>query len=316
MPDTGPFHEGEVAVQERTGERELAARRGAMIRDSLAAPMPAFLASQRTLAVGVVDSHGNPWASLWLGAPGFITVINDRSVRVLHAAPVIAPDDPARGLLTTGCHIGLLAIDLATRRRLRINGIVAAMSEMHVDITIHEVFPNCPKYIQQREWTDEAPAGTAEPAEQGDRLDGKRQALVKGIDTLFVASRHPARGIDVSHRGGARGFVRVLDENTLQIPDYPGNGMFQTLGNFDVESRAGVLMVDFEHGRFLSLSGHVNVVYGSEKAGHPSGGTGRYWQFSVTRWTDFPMHANAGYRLLERSPFNPVAAETASANRL
>ena len=58
-------------------------------------------------------------------------------------------------------------------------------------------------------------------------------------DTFFVASAHAERGVDASHRGGLPGFVRVLGDRTLEIPDYPGNSMFNTLGNPAADPRAG-----------------------------------------------------------------------------
>src|SRR5262249_49525635 len=172
-------------------------------------------------------------------------------------------------------------------------------------IGVREVFPNCPKYIQRR--APVAGGATSAPAapERGVSLDAERRAFLARADTLFVASFHPTRGVDVSHRGGAPGFVRVVDDRTLRVPDYPGNGMFQTLGNFEVAPRAGLVAVDFERRRLLSLTGTVSVSFGAEDPAHPSGGTGRSWSLVVAEWLEFAAPVGLGFRLVERSPFNP-----------
>ena len=306
MDNCERFHDGEIAVQERTGERAIALRHGAMLRDAITRPAQAFLASQHAVAFGAVGASGRPWASLWLGAPGFVSSDTaGQVVRVSTDRQVASPDDPLRAILGPDRNIGMLAIDLASRRRLRINGRVAAMNDEHLEITVREAFPNCPKYIQRRASVVDARASLGSAPEQGETLDVERRSFVERIDTLFVASRHPARGVDVSHRGGARGFVRIIDEKRLRVPDYPGNSMFQTLGNFEVEPRAGVVLVDFERGRFLSLTGTVAVSYGVEDPDHPSGGTGRYWELAVDEWRDFAMPLGFGFRFVESSAQNP-----------
>jgi predicted pyridoxine 5'-phosphate oxidase superfamily flavin-nucleotide-binding protein len=305
MADLEPYHEGELAVQARAESRDEAEQNAAMLGASLPAPMRAFLAAQRTLALGALDGLGRPWASLWSSSPGFVTSAGTRIVRIARDDRVAAADDPLRALLVPGRDVGLLAIELSSRRRLRINGAVARADEHRVEIDVREVFANCPKYIQRREPIRGGAAATTPPSERGVALDPARRALLERADTLFVASSHPTRGVDVSHRGGEPGFVRVLDDRTLRIPDYSGNGMFQTLGNFEVVPRAGLVAVDFERRRLLSLTGTVSVSFGAEDPSHPSGGTGRYWSLVVAEWREFAAPVGLAFRLVESSPFNP-----------
>lgn len=305
MADPEPYHEGERAVQARHGTRDEAERQAAMIGTAIPKPARAFLAVQRTLAVGALDELGRPWASLWPGPPGFVTSTDGRTVRVARDAGRPAPDDPLGALLVPGRAVGLLAIELATRRRLRVNGTIAAADGARVTIDVREVFPNCPKYIQRRAPIAAGPDRAVAPSERGRVLDAARRAFLERADTLFVASSHPIRGVDVSHRGGAPGFVAVRDDRTLWIPDYQGNGMFQTLGNFEVAPHAGLVAVDFERRRLLSLTGAVSISRGAEDPAHPSGGTGRYWSLVVAEWREFAAPAGLAFRLVEPSPFNP-----------
>jgi hypothetical protein len=140
--------------------------------------------------------------------------------------------------------------------------------------------------------------------ESGRELDEERRALVERADTAFVGSLHPTRGVDASHRGGAPGFIHVVDTTTLRVADYPGNGMFMTLGNFEIDSRASLAVLDFERGRVVSFSGSARLRFEVEDPQHPTGGTGRYWDLAVREWVQCDL-PTAGWQLIDRSPFNP-----------
>lgn len=302
-----PFHEGELALQQRAGQRGVAERNAAMIRDDVVPGGRAFVGEQRTLAVGVVDHDGRPWASLLIGERGFVRCREDGRALILSRSLMrrLGPD-LALDRLRSGDEVGVLAIELGTRRRLRMNGKVALLEPEQLVVSIEQSFVNCPKYIQRRELLlSGADRRAWSGPVRGIYLDGDRSRLVSGIDTAFVASRHPSRGLDVSHRGGAPGFVRVVDERTLRFPDYPGNGMFQTLGNFEVEPRAGVVLVDFADGRVLSLTGSTSTRHGYEDPQHPTGGTARYWDLHIDEWWELPLAAVGGWSSPESSPVNP-----------
>ena len=304
------FHPGEIAVQTRVGEREIAAARESLIRPRLSDAANAFVETQDVVAVAATAPDGTLWASLWCGTRGFLRGDDDGdSVTILydldeHAAdpvrPIVGPNEP----------LGLLVIDLETRRRLRINGIVRRADRAGLEVDIREAFANCPKYIQKRVRAGAAPDASASGAgtavEHGWTLDENTRGLIARTDTLFVASAHGDRGLDVSHRGGDPGFVRVVDDRTLRIPDYPGNSLFQTLGNFELDSRCGLAFVDFEHRRILAATGHALSEFGAEDPTHPAGGTGRYWSFTVDHWIEFSLPSAARWTLVERSPFNPT----------
>src|SRR6185503_17409934 len=93
----------------------------------------------------------------------------------------------------------------------------------------------------------------------GSGLTPEILAFVRRADTFFVASRGPDGGLDVSHRGGAPGFVESMRDGALRIPDYPGNSMFNTFGNLLRDPRAGLLFADFEHGHVLRLTGRARL---------------------------------------------------------
>jgi len=306
MAEPSVFHAGEIAVQERTGDRPVAERRGSMIGRRLVPAARAFLDGQGVAAAAAAAPDGALWASLWCGVPGFLHSDGQgERVEVLSALDRTADADPVRGIIRAGAPLGMLVIDFETRRRLRVNGTVARVDAMGLELRVRETFGNCIKYIQQRQRTDDLPAGAIAGAQDGHAFDDERRRFIARTDTLFVASIHPERGLDVSHRGGQPGFVRIEPDGTLRIPDYPGNGMYQTLGNFEVDTRAGLAFVDFERRRVLSLTGNATTAFGAEDPRHPTGGTGRYWSFTMVRWVEFPLPPTMTWTLIDRSPFNP-----------
>ncbi|MCH8978716.1 MAG: pyridoxamine 5'-phosphate oxidase family protein, partial [Armatimonadetes bacterium] len=71
-------------------------------------------------------------------------------------------------------------------------------------------------------------------------------------------------GMDASHRGGDRGFVRVDSETRLMFPDYAGNNHFNTIGNLILDPRAGLLFMDFATGSLLQLTGRATIDWDSD----------------------------------------------------
>jgi len=301
-----PFHEGEIAVQERAGEREFARRHGAGISSQIVAGALPFLARQRLLAVTAAGDDGNLWTSVWGGQPGFVSSQDGRHVSIRPQLMATVPDDPVLRRLAIGREVGILAIELTSRRRLRINGMVEAVSPDEIRIAVRESVPNCPKYIQRRQPDDlSSPSASRRPVQRGRTLDDERRALLERIDTAFVGSLHPTRGVDASHRGGAPGFIRVLNATTLRVPDYAGNSMFMTLGNFEIDARASLTVVDFETGQVVAFSGAARVHVGVENPSHTAGGSGRYWDFEIREWVQFDLQPGVRWELVEASPFNP-----------
>src|SRR5690606_13032630 len=159
--------------------------------------------------------------------------------------------------LSPGSAVGILGIDLAARRRNRLNGVIRAAGDGLV-IEARQSFGNCPRYVRERAWRF-AEAAAAE-ARASRRLDAAQRARIAAADTAFIGSgsssggARSSDGYDASHRGGWRGFVRVPNDGTvLCIPDYAGNNRFDTIGNLICNPRVALLFVDFETGGLLHI---------------------------------------------------------------
>ena len=295
------FHEGERAVQERAGVAAVASRVAGSIHGEIPPPARDFLLEQPFAVLASRDADGRVWASLVHGLPGFLAAPSDWVIEI-DATPVAG--DPLADSLVPGAPLGALVIDLATRRRMRVNGRVARVAAP-IRVAVDEVFANCPKYIQRRALVGDG-ANDPHPAitSATDVLTTAQQRWIAHADTFFIASGHAERGLDASHRGGAPGFVEVIDERRIAWPDYRGNAMFQTLGNLASDPRAGVVFADFESGDVLQLSGRARVDWDPARAGHFAGAE-RVVELEVDAVREtrgaLPLRAYA----VEASPFNP-----------
>jgi predicted pyridoxine 5'-phosphate oxidase superfamily flavin-nucleotide-binding protein len=260
----GAFHEGEQALQERAGVRERFAH-AAFIRDAMPQQHRDFFELLPFVLVGSVDAQGQPCASVLAGPPGFMVSPDEKTLAVVSLP---GPHDPLAANLSEGAPLGLLGLQPHTRRRNRLNGHVAALADDGFAVRVDQSFGNCPKYIQAREpryATDAPPASHVATMEM---LDPQAQALVRNADTFFIASAHPLaaraqaseQGIDVSHRGGRPGFVRVDEGRLLTVPDFTGNSFFNTLGNLLLEPRCGLLFVDYDSGATLQVAGRAEII--------------------------------------------------------
>lgn len=260
-----PFHLGEQAVQARIGVRERMEQAGRrIVRDSMPDEHREFFEDLPFLVVGSADASGALWASLLIGEPGFVKSPTSRRLEVV-SDPF--PDDPLAYNLATGAPLGLLGIELATRRRSRANGHVAHAAAGKFELDVEQSFGNCKQYIQSRAGVLVRPAA---PTAEGALLSPAALELLSRTDTSFIAtsSRDATRtfqeGLDVSHRGGRRGFIRGdhgEGATRLTLPDFSGNFMFNTFGNLEVNPRAGFLALDFESGGLLSLTGTARVIW-------------------------------------------------------
>jgi predicted pyridoxine 5'-phosphate oxidase superfamily flavin-nucleotide-binding protein len=85
------------------------------------------------------------------------------------------------------------------------------------------------------------------------------KAFIQRCRMFFIATADPDGQPDCSYKGGLPGFVRVVDDRTLAIPDYDGNGQYRTWGNVAVNARVGLLFIDFETPKRLRVNGTAAV---------------------------------------------------------
>jgi uncharacterized protein len=271
-----PFHRDELGAQTLAGQ----GAGSAPIRRFMPDQHRAFFTLLPYLFVATADERGWPVASVLAGTPGFAHAPDPVTLR-LDALPGIG--DPMAKGLAVGRDVGLLGLDLTTRRRNRANGQVSAVDAQGLAVHVTQSFGNCAQYIQTRRPT--AMVRHAAPVETFHGLDDAARALIAESDTFFVASRSgpdvgSSGGLDMSHRGGRPGFVGVHGD-TLAIPDFRGNRFFNTLGNLLGDARAGLLFIDFATGDLLQLQGRAEIEWTPGDVG-PQGAE-RLWRIKVER---------------------------------
>ncbi len=316
-------------MQARVGARDrLAEIGGHVVRDFMPDQHRELFEKLPYLLVGSVDASGRPWASMVVGAPGFVRAPDARTLRV---EPLGLATDPAladlRARLALGAPIGLLGVELSTRRRNRANGRVAARDEGAFTVGVEESFGNCPQYIQSRHVVSARSDARGEVRRGAGALDREGLAIVAAADTCFIASAvrdetgglaqlgdpvaetgsHASSGddrvgpgraggaqiasVDVSHRGGRQGFVRATTRGgttTLTLPDYAGNNFFNTLGNLTLHPHAGLLFADFDRGHVLALTGDAVILHSGAEVTAAGAGVHRLVRVTVREWLFAP----------------------------
>ncbi|WP_420583580.1 pyridoxamine 5'-phosphate oxidase family protein [Ruegeria sp.] len=294
--EMSPFHAGERDMQSRAGKREEIEKIGrAYIRSFMPDQHREFFGKLPFLVLGSVGPDGWPWASMISGQPGFLSTPHNTRLDVRAR---LQADDPLGAALKVGAPIGVVGVELPTRRRNRMNAMIGSVEDGGFSLDVVQSFGNCPQYIQTHDVHFIRDPETAVERPRSDRfsdLDPQAQEVIAKAHSFFVASHANSaeqNSVDVSHRGGRAGFVRV-EGNSLLIPDFAGNNFFNTLGNFLVNPRAGLLFPDYQTGDVLMLTGSVEVLDEAPPEITGFHGALRAWRFRLHR----------GLRIYDALPF-------------
>jgi predicted pyridoxine 5'-phosphate oxidase superfamily flavin-nucleotide-binding protein len=160
------FHAGNRTLQAQFDTRRLADRiEDRLVSDTLSASDRAFIERMDMFFLATADEHGKPQCSYKGGAPGFVRVVDDRTIAF--------PSYDGNGMFLSlgnvlrNQHVGLLFIDFFNQRRLRLNGVASISAEdplladypeaqLIVRVRATEVFPNCPRYVHKRQLVEES----------------------------------------------------------------------------------------------------------------------------------------------------------------
>jgi len=303
-----PFHAGEERIQDTLGVTERMAAFGSkIVRDFMPDQHRDFYAQLPFVILGSVDAAGDPWATILTGQPGFMRSSDSKT---LHIGARPQEEDPAAEGVSQGAAVGILGIEPPTRRRNRLNGTLANVTPEGFDLRVEHSFGNCPQYIFTRVSTPDARTLNPPKARTATTLSDADKALIARADTFYVASYvdpvHAAlsgeqRQVDVSHRGGKPGFVRIGADGLLTIPDFAGNLHFNTLGNLLLNPRAGLLFIDFGTGDLLQITGETKVILeGQEIAAFQ--GAERLWTVRPRKIVRRPQALGLRFSFGEASP--------------
>src|SRR4051812_4494108 len=121
------------------------------------------------------------------------------------------------------------------------------------------VFPEAARRAQEQR--DSAKA-YARKLDSGfpDRITPDLAGFIDTLDTAFLATVSAQGAPYIQHRGGPKGFIKVLDDKTLAFADYAGNRQYITLSNLEGNDRAYLFLLDFANRRRVKVWGRARVV--------------------------------------------------------
>lgn len=270
MSNASPFHQSEIDIQRRLGLDEKVARTTkGFIRPYMPEQHQDFFSQLTFVVVTLIDDNGSPWVVPLFGSSGFIQAADSRTLEI-HATSALFEHLDATPSI--GAKIGLLGIQLETRRRNRVNGVIQNVTDQCIVLTVEQSFGNCPQYIQQRQAQNTKNQTNPIEVELAweSSLSQESMQLIQSADTFFIGSRSkiidddPRNGLDASHRGGLPGFIKV-EKSALLFPDFSGNRFFNTLGNIESDGRVGLWVSNFESGHAVLISGEAKILWNDKR---------------------------------------------------
>jgi len=147
-------------------------------------------------------------------------------------------------------------IDRAGRPAEQTKGRIMTTTTSTSDIA----FTPTVKAIQERRGSRHAYARMEANGGWEDRVTPDLAAFIAERDSFFVATANAQGQPYIQHRGGPRGFLRVVDERTLAFADYRGNRQYITLGNLAENERAFLFLIDYARRRRIKIWGRARVV--------------------------------------------------------
>ncbi|WP_299673364.1 pyridoxamine 5'-phosphate oxidase family protein [uncultured Tenacibaculum sp.] len=302
-----PFHEGELELQKKYKAYHPPKLVERLLKDHILNELIPFIEQQTTIIISTTDEENHIWTSMIIGKKGFIKVQNPKQLDIFLNKTQHNEKDIFLTNIQTNTNVGLLFIDTASRTRYRINASAEIINDT-ITFSITEAYPNCPKYIQQRVLSiSEEKTSVKSEQTTGTILNDFQRNWITNADTFFLGSVNKHGNMDASHRGGPKGFIQLLENDILKIPDYIGNNLFNTLGNFLQCPKSGLLFIDYENGNALQLSGSTTLVLDQENTEdlETTMGTGRYWLFKPEKWIQTKTYYTADWEFISFSPFNP-----------
>lgn len=279
------FHDGEKEIQTRIGVRQDLEYWGhRAIRPFFPEQHRAFFSQLPFIILSARDANGLPWVTLLTSHEPSIDdeAINNHFISSpeetsLHFSATAIRGDALEHAFVDGAEIGLVGIELESRRRNRANGVLSNVSENSMTFDVTQSFGNCPQYISERLLKSVEIDANKINTSRHQCLTPTMKRWIEQSDTLFIASGYEkpkyidntenmdiSYGMDASHRGGSAGFVSIVSNNKLVLPDYAGNNFFNTIGNLIKDPRVGLLFIDFDTGSLLQISGRATIDWDSQ----------------------------------------------------
>src|SRR3981189_774824 len=133
------------------------------------------------------------------------------------------------------------------------------MSDIHT-FSSDVAFTPAVKAVQARKGARSAYAPVEQHGGWRTEIDDQLTAFLAAQDSMFLATATADGQPYIQHRGGPKGFIKVLDRNTLAFADYSGNRQYITQGNLSENPKANLFLMDYAHRRRVKIWGKARVV--------------------------------------------------------
>jgi predicted pyridoxine 5'-phosphate oxidase superfamily flavin-nucleotide-binding protein len=170
------------------------------------------------------------------------------------------------------------------------------MSDTHI-FSSDVAFTPAVKAVQARKGSREAYAHVEQKGGWRTEIDENLAAFLSESNSIYFATASADGQPYIQHRGGPKGFVRILDKNTIAFADYSGNRQYITQGNLTENVKAQLFVMDYAHRRRVKIWGEARVVDDDPallKSLMPQGYKARPEQvilFRISAWdTNCPQH--------------------------
>ena len=126
------------------------------------------------------------------------------------------------------------------------------------------MFTPAVKALQERYGSRRQYARLEGPADSLDRLGPEESDFLGERDSFYIASVGANGWPYVQHRGGPKGFLKVIDDRTLAFADFRGNKQFISAGNLTTDNRVALIFVDYPGQQRLKILGRVEIFEGDQ----------------------------------------------------
>ncbi|MBU3015074.1 pyridoxamine 5'-phosphate oxidase family protein [Poseidonibacter lekithochrous] len=249
------FHEGEYHIQEVMSVTKSADALSSMIKDTIPKIASYFLEDLNFCVLTLGTKNDNIFTSVVYDNKSFIKIISQNSFSINLKNKSHIPDIFFKQRLV---NIGIIGLEFSSAKRIRING-KAKIINSEIIVLIDEIYSNCPKYIKKRFLQKQMKPLDTPIIENELELNQNLINVITNSDTFFLASGHKGKGLDVSYKGGEKGFVKVNSSTQLSFDDLPGNNLYNTLGNIYTNPYINMFFIDFENNNTYNILGNANI---------------------------------------------------------
>jgi PPOX class probable FMN-dependent enzyme len=250
----------------------------AKVIDSFEPQSRNFLAHSSFVAISTRRADGFAEVVARGGQPGFVIILDDYNLLI--------PDNSANqsGSVKTSLEVnpfvGLLFFIPGINETLRLNGParLVGQSELHtllkedahqlpqmeqaILVRVEELYMHCPKaFIRSHLWALDGVKLPLSPTTKltTDRIEGAIRTFIDAASFVCLGTALPSGQADLSPRGDPPGFVQILDEHTLLLPERPGNRLADSLANIINSPTAGLLFLSPGSPLTLQVSGIATI---------------------------------------------------------